>query len=176
MQELLEAVDAFECTVHVVGLVCLEAKDTLGKRYEFSRSRLCGKAHPRRVDHRYHRPVRDVVVGGQRMFDHVHRGCEGRADLHPSVEGDHRGPLHLGTRFDVATVGHRLGPPLHCGEDDSLGETVLDWCAIDAVEVALGNVGYQVADTKCGLILRHAHGQLGIHQGDTRVKAVGDNK
>lgn len=94
---------------------------------------------------------------------------------HPD-EGDHRGPLHLGTRFDVATVGHRLGPPLHCGEDDSLGETVLDWCAIDAVEVALGNVGYQVADTKCGLILRHAHGQLGIHQGDTRVKAVGDNK
>ena len=68
------------------------------------------------------------------------------ADLHPAVERHHRCPLHLGARLEVAPVGHRLRAPLHGGEDGPLGEAILQRRAVDAVEVALGHVGDQVAD------------------------------
>ena len=118
----------------------------------------------------------DVVIGGEGVLDHVHRKTAVGARVHPAVEGDDGGPLHLGPCLQIRAVGKGLVPPLHGGEDDPLGEPVLDGGGIDAVEVGLGHMGDQVADAIGGLIPGHAHRQFRVDQRHLGVETFGLHK
>jgi len=114
--------------------------------------------------------VGDVVVGAELVLDDVAGPVLGSAGAEQSVVGDARGVHHFGPGVIVLALSRQLAPVQDDGAQSGLREPVDEVGAGGLGEIALHDMGHDVADAVADLGMRQGETELGIEDAEDRTE------